>query len=198
MTQIIGLTGGIGSGKTTIGNYFRSLGIPVYMADDEGRKITDLPEIVAQIENVFGVEVIEEQKVNRQKLAAIVFTNPEKLRQLNAIVHPAVKKHFGHWVRQHQNHPLVVKETAILFESGSDKDCDFVISVTAPLETRIERVMNRDKVSRESVLERIQNQMPDTDRVQKSDFHIENSDLHAAKEQADKILKNLSNRQKTD
>ncbi len=197
MTKIIGLTGGIGSGKTTIGNYFRTLGIPVYMADDEGRKITELPEIVQQIESVFGSEVIENQKVNRQKLASIVFNNAQKLGQLNAIIHPAVKKHFDHWVKQ-QKQPFVIKEAAILFESGSYKDCDFVISVTAPLETRIERVMRRDNVSRQSVLERIKNQMTDAERIRKSDFHIENSDLPNAKEQADKILKNLTNRQKTD
>lgn len=191
MTKLIGLTGGIGSGKSTIGNYFRTLGIPVYMADDEGRKLTELPEIIAQIQTVFGDAVIERGKVNRKKLATVVFNNPEKLRQLNAIVHPAVKKHFDDWTARHQNHPFVIKETAILFESGSYKDCDFIISVTAPVEERIKRVMLRDQVSRESVLERINNQMTDEERLSKSDFVIQNNSIEDAEKQAKEILKNL-------
>ncbi|MFT3795966.1 dephospho-CoA kinase [Flavobacterium sp.] len=191
MTKIIGLTGGIGSGKSTIGNYFRKLGIPVYMADDEGRKLTDLPEIVAQIQNVFGNAVVENGKVNRKKLSEIVFSDAEKLKKLNAIIHPAVKKHFEDWVADHQNHPVIVKETAILFESGTDKDCDFVISVIAPVEERIKRVMLRDQVSRESVLERINNQMTDQQRMDKSDFVIQNTLVEDAEKQAKEILKNL-------
>lgn len=191
MTKIIGLTGGIGSGKTTIGNYFRSLGIPVYMVDDEGRKITDRQNVVQQIENIFGSSVIENGKVNRKKLSEIVFNNKDKLRQLNEIIHPAVRKHFEDWMKDQQDQPFIIRESAILFESGRDKDCDFIISVIAPMEERIKRVMQRDQVSRESVLERINNQLTDEERISKSDFIIENSSIPDAEKQAKEILKNL-------
>ena len=192
MTKIIGLTGGIGSGKTTIANYFRELGIPVYIADDEGKKITESPEILKSIKTIFGEEVFDNQKLNRQKVAQIVFENPKKLKQLNAIIHPEVKKHFKNWVSQHSNTPFVIKEAAILFESGSYKDCDLVISVVAPLELRIKRVMERDLVSREEVLKRINNQLTDAKRIEKSSFVIENSDIYQAKLQVDKILKKIA------
>lgn len=191
MTKIIGLTGGIGSGKTTIGNYFRSLGIPVYMVDDEGRKITDREDVVRQIENIFGSSVIENGKANRKKLSEIVFNDKDKLRQLNQIIHPAVRKNFEDWMKDQQDQPFIIRESAILFESGRDKDCDFIISVIAPMEERIKRVMQRDQVSRESVLERINNQLTDEERISKSDFIIENSSIPDAEKQAKEILKNL-------
>ena len=193
MTKIIGLTGGIGSGKTTIGSYFRSLGVPVYVADEEGRKITDSPEVVKKIAEAFGHSIVENEKVNRKKLSEIVFNDKVKLLQLNQIIHPAVKAHFQFWIKNHQDVAFVIRESAILFESGSYQDCDFIISVTAPIETRIERVMKRDNISREKVLERVDNQMSDDERISKSDFVIENKDLVKAQKQAAKILKKLSN-----
>jgi len=103
MTQIIGLTGGIGSGKTTIANHFMVAGIPVYIADDEARKIMQSAEIIKEIKKVFGTIIFEKDILNREKLAQIVFGNPEKLKLLNAIIHPAVKKHFQNWVLDHKN-----------------------------------------------------------------------------------------------
>ena len=132
MTKIIGLTGGIGSGKTTIANYFRNANIPVYIADNEARKITQLPEIIDQIRIKFGEAIFDDSILNREKLSKIVFNDPEKLQLLNSIIHPAVRKHFQDWVLNHKNAPFVIYEAAILFESGSYKNCDSIITVTAP------------------------------------------------------------------
>ena len=196
MTKIIGLTGGIGSGKTTIAKYFQSFGIPVYIADDEARKIMQSPEIIVAVKNVFGDEVFENEKLNREELAKIVFNNPEKLEKLNNIVHPAVKKHFEYWLLQHTAAPYVIYETAILFESGRYKDCDLIITVIAPLDTRIQRVIERDKTTRELVLKRINAQWADEKRISKSDFVIKNILLENAKLEADQILKILKIKQK--
>lgn len=191
MTKIIGLTGGIGSGKTTIANYFKELGIPVYIADDEARKITETPEILEALKNIFGSEVFESHQLNRKKVSQIVFDNPQKLQQLNDIIHPAVKKHFENWIKEHVNYPFVIKETAILFESGSYKDCDIIITIVAPVEIRIERVIQRDKISREDVLKRINQQWSDEQKIKKSTYIIDNVDLKLAKRQIDEILKKL-------
>jgi dephospho-CoA kinase len=191
MTKIIGLTGGIGSGKTTVANHFIGAGIPVYIADDEARKIMQSPEILREIEKIFGSVIFKNEVLNRQKLAEIVFSNSDKLKQLNAIIHPAVKKHFGNWILNYKNSPFVIYETAILFEGGSYKDCDKIITVTAPFETRIERVIQRDKTSRENVLKRIKMQWTDDQRLGKSDFVIENINPEITKSEVGKILKIL-------
>ena len=193
MSKIIGLTGGIGSGKTMIANYIKSLGIPVYIADDEARKLMDTDEMIYEISKVFGNQIITHGKLNRQELAKVVFNNPEKLQQLNNIVHPKVKIHFNNWIKNHKKFPLLVKEAAILFESGAYKECDVVISVTAPIETRLQRVMARDKTDEESVLKRIQNQWTDEERIAKSDFIIHNLSVEDTKNQVDKIFNLLKN-----
>jgi dephospho-CoA kinase len=192
-TKIIGLTGGIGSGKTTIAHYIQSKGIPVYISDVEAKKVMELPEILTKITTAFGEEITSNQQLNREKLAGIVFNNPEQLKKLNAIVHPAVKKHFEQWVKQHQNHSIVVKEAAILFESGSYKDCDAVISVITPIDLRIERVVKRDNTTLEKVQQRIINQISDEERISKSDYIIRNLSLEEAKKQTDQILNLLEN-----
>lgn len=191
MTKIIGLTGGIGSGKTTIANHFRVAGIPVYIADDEARKIMQSDVIIAQIKKTFGNTVFDNGILNREKLSGIVFNDPEKLKLLNAIIHPAVKKHFSSWILNQKNAPYIIYEAAILFESGSYKDCDIIITVTAPLELRIQRVIQRDKTTRENVLSRINMQWNDEKRIEKSDFVIENDTTEIAKSAVDKILKIL-------
>ena len=195
MTKIIGLTGGIGSGKTTIANYFKSFGIPLYIADDEARKIMQSAEITEAIKNVFGDTIFENEKLNREELAKIVFNNPEKLEKLNKIVHPAVKKHFEQWLLQHTAAPYVIYEAAILFESGSYKNCDLIITVTAPVESRIQRVIERDKTTRELVLKRINAQWTDEQRISKSDFIIENTSIETTKLEVVKILKILKIKQ---
>ena len=158
----------------------------------EAKKVMEFPEIIAQISNAFGTDMIDANKaLDREKLASIVFNEPEKLKQLNSIVHPAVKKHFDNWIMQHQKFPVIVKEAAILFESGSYQNCDSIITITTPLEDRIARVMQRDNSSREQVLDRINAQWTDEQRAAKSNFIIENTDPQNAKSQLDEILKIL-------
>ena len=198
MTKIIGLTGGIGSGKTTIAAYLKSLGIPVFIADDEAKKLMQSVAVLAEIKAVFGEAVFEKGVLNRQELAAIVFSNTNKLAQLNSIIHPAVKQQFEIWLDQYQSAPFVVYEAAILFESGSYQNCDYIITITAPLEDRIARVMQRDNSSKEQVLNRINVQWTDDQRVAKSDFVIDNSDLQNAKSAIGKILKILKIQQNED
>lgn len=195
MTKIIGLTGGIGSGKTTIANFFAEMGVPVYIADNQAKKIMQSKHIVAEIKAVFGDFLFENEVLNRAKLAEIVFNNKEKLNQLNAIIHPAVKKDFELWLQENKNYEYVIYESAILFESGRYKDCDKIITVTAPEETRIERVINRDKTNREQVLSRMKMQWKDEERVAKSDFVIFNENLKTVKEEVVKILKILNIKQ---
>ncbi len=193
MTKIIGLTGGIGSGKTTIANYFRKAGIPVYIADEEARKIMQSPDIIEDIKNAFGDSVFDNSILNREKLSKIVFNDPQKLELLNSIIHPAVRKHFANWVLKYENTPFVIYEAAILFESGSYKYCDLIITVSAPLETRIQRVIERDKTTREQVLKRIDAQWNDQQRILKSDYLIENSNFKNIESEVDKIIKILKN-----
>ena len=193
MAVIIGLTGGIGSGKTTLVNYMESLGIPVFIADEEAKKAMQSPQVLDNVKANFGNAIFENGHLNRQQLASIVFSNPDKLKELNSIIHPEVKRQFAIWLDQHKTVPFVVYEAAILFESGSYQNCDYIITVTAPLEDRITRVMQRDNCSREQVLQRINAQWTDEERAAKSNFVIDNTNSKSAKNEIDKILKILKN-----
>jgi len=195
MTKVIGLTGGIGSGKTTIANYFATMGVPVYIADDAAKKVMQAEKIIKLIKTTFGDSIFENDVLNRAKLAEIVFNNAEKLAQLNVIVHPAVKSDFESWLQENKNHDYVIYEAAILFESGRYKECDVIITVTAPEEIRIERVVKRDNTTREQVLSRIKMQWNDEKRISLSNFVINNSNLKIAKEEVVKILKILNIKQ---
>lgn len=192
MTKIIGLTGGIGSGKSTIAEYIHSKGVPVYIADDQAKKIMDSPEVIKKVQEIFEENVIENEKLNRKKIAELVFSSPNLLKKLNEIVHPAVKENFDNWLKENKKSSFIVKEAAILFESGSYKDCDKIILVTAPQELRIERVIKRDGVNREQVLERMQNQWSEEKKAEISDYIIENTDLATSLKEVDLILKELN------
>lgn len=189
--KIIGLTGGIGSGKTTMAKYFASLGIPVYIADDEAKKILDSPAVVSEITDAFGNDILTAGRPDRARLAALVFSDKSKLERLNQIIHPKVAAHFNGWLEMQPAARFVMKEAAILFESGSYKDCDKIILVKAPLHARIQRVVQRDGTDEAKVLERIENQWSDDKKEKFSDFVIVNEDLNLAKSQADKIVKEL-------
>jgi dephospho-CoA kinase len=153
----------------------------------------DFPDVVEKIIFLLGKEITDKSNnIDRKKLAEVVFNDADKLKQLNSIVHPEVKKHYENWLQENNNNPFVVKETAILFESGSYKDCAIIINITAPLETRIQRVIERDKTTKEKVLSRIKNQITDEERNSKSTFVVENVDLELAKNKIDEILKTLS------
>lgn len=195
MTKKIGLTGGIGSGKSTIAQHFKSKGIPIYIADTEARLIMQDAKVVEAIKNTFGTAVYENNQLVREKLASIVFNNPEKLQVLNAIVHPAVRLHFENWLLTQNEHPFIIYESAILFETGSYKDFDAIITVTAPKEIRIERVIKRDNTTAEQVSKRMEAQWTDEQRTEKSDFVIENSILSLSLIKTDEILKILQNTQ---
>lgn len=193
MTRIIGLTGGIGSGKSTVANYIASKGIPVYIADEEAKKIMERIDVKSSIQSLFKESILNtDNTLNRNKIAELVFSNPDKLKQLNAIVHPAVKNHFINWTKEHKDASFIIKEVAILFETGGHKDCDKVILITAPEEVRIERAMKRDNSSKESVLARIKNQLPEADKIKLSDFVVENTNLETTLLKIDEILKILA------
>lgn len=192
MTKIIGLTGGIGSGKSTIARYFAALGVPVYIADDEAKKILYTPEASSEIKQAFGDVAFTNGIPDREKIAKLVFNDPEKLSRLNSIIHPKVSAHFLDWVHNNSSAPFVIKEAAILFESGSYKNCDEIILVTAPVETRIQRVMQRDNVARERVHERMANQWDDDKKAALSNYIIENVDLQDAKKQSYSIFNDLT------
>lgn len=192
MTKIIGLTGGIGSGKSTVAKYLISKEVPVYIADDEARKLMQSKAVINAIVKVFGPEVLgNDGLLDRKALANIVFNDKEKLALLNGIVHPKVKKHFEAWVEKNKTHPFVVKEVAILFETQGHLQCDKTILVTAPLDVRIERTMKRDHVTKEEVLLRIQNQLPDEEKVKLADYIIQNINLEDTYNQIDELLKDL-------
>lgn len=193
--KIIGLTGGIGSGKSTIGKWFLEKQIPVYDSDLEAKKLmNEQADLKVQLIDLFGDEVYVDGEYNRKLVAEKVFQDKELLAQLNSIVHPAVFQHFHQWVKA-QNTPFVVKEAAILFESGSYKDCDFVVSVLADEAIRIQRVVERDDVSVQQVQDRIRNQWTDEQRKEASDFTMTNNqDLADLKTQFDKIYKKLLKR----
>lgn len=173
---IVGLTGGIGSGKTTIAKLLKLEGIPVYDSDNRAKYLMQNSDIIKNnLKAEFGEEVYIEGKLNREYLSNIVFGNSERLNVLNSIVHPIVAKDFQDWKNNHDA-PILVKEAAILFESGAYKACDINVTVHTDVEERIERVQKRDGVTRGQVLSRINNQWSDSQRNKKSDIIIKNND----------------------
>ncbi len=190
--KVVGLTGGIGSGKTTIAKMFEEQGIPVYYADDEAKKLMNTSELIKQkLISAFGEDSYQNEKLNRAYLAEQVFNDKEKLKTINSIVHPEVDRHFKEWVSAQQS-KIVVQENAILFESGKKDRFDVIITVTAPEEVRIRRVVKRDQTSEEQVKARIKNQMDDTEKIKNSDYTIENTDLAKSKKQVLQIIRLLN------
>ena len=179
----IGLTGGIGSGKSTVARIFNVLGIPVYDADTASKKLmNEDPVVKKNLINAFGEETYKDEKLNRSFLSAAVFSRPEKLALLNSIVHPATIRNASQWM-EIQNAPYLIKEAALIFESGSNKKLDYVIGVQAPLDVRIQRTMARDNVPAEKVLARMNNQMNEEDKMALCDFIIINNEEHSLLEQ---------------
>jgi len=174
--QHLGITGGIGSGKTTVCKIFETLGIPVYYADDRAKYLMSHdPVLIAGIIELFGSEAfLEPHLLNRAHIAQVAFNDKEKLNQLNALVHPAVAQDGLNWQAAQHNVPYTLKEAALLFESGSYRTLDKIIVVAAPLELRIQRVMARDEAKREEVEARISKQMPEAEKVKLADFVINN------------------------
>ena len=184
--KVVGLTGGIGSGKTFVSELFSKLGVPVYISDKKAKKLmhTD-KKLIHSITKLFGKKAYVNNNLNREYIASKVFTDKKLLEKLNAIVHPAVANDFNKW-KAKQNSKFVIKEAAILFETGSYKTCDKIILVTAPEAIRIERVRKRDNVTERTVKDRMNNQWPDNQKKMLSDYVINNINR---KETEDIVLK---------
>src|SRR5690554_2350611 len=192
MAKIIGITGGIGSGKTTVVNYIQKKGYPTFIADEAGKLVMQKPEIVNQVNSLFNHEVLlADDILNRRKIAQLVFSDENLLRSLNNIIHPAVAIEFENFKKLNSHHNLIFKEAAILFESGAYKACDATILITAPLELRIKRVMNRDKVSKEDVLKRMRNQLSDEEKLKLATYTVTNIELNQTFKRIDEIIEAL-------
>jgi dephospho-CoA kinase len=176
----IGITGNIGSGKTTVSKLFELMGIPIFYADDAAKILMVTDEVlIAGIKQTFGAQsYFDDRTLNRKHIADIVFHDETQLAKLNALVHPAVFRAFDSWAEQEvkDDVPYVLKEAAVLFESSSYKFCDKTIMVTAPLELRIKRVMHRDDITRQEVLNREARQFSEEKKIQLADYVIRNDE----------------------
>jgi len=172
----IGLTGGIGSGKSTVAKIFEQLGVPVYYADTEAKRImNEDPILTAELILHFGKEVFVDGKLNRKYLSSLVFNDKKKLDLLNSLVHPATIRNSEQWMQQQQS-PYAIKEAALIFESGSQDQLDYVIGVSAPETLRIQRTIQRDNITREAVKDRIQNQLSESIKMRLCNFVIINDE----------------------
>jgi|SRR5690625_699559 len=188
----IGITGGIGSGKTTVANFFKEFNIPVYIADEEAKRIMHTPAVISQLKSLFGDKAYDSsEKLDRKYIASLVFNDKNLLEKLNSIVHPLVEQDYKNWV-QSQQAPYVLYEAAILFETGRYKEFDYNILVTAPLELRISRLKKRDQATEEEIKSRMKNQWSDKEKKKKADWVIENVDLIETKEKVAKLHKQIS------
>lgn len=189
--KIVGLTGGIGAGKSTISLVFKILGVPVYDSDKRAKELyTESPELQEKMKAHFGNEVYILDQINRPFLANIVFNNSSELNILNQLVHPVLQKDFEDWMAL-QNSRYVIKEAAILIESGGYQICDEVINVIAPIDIRVIRVMSRDSSSEKQVLSRIKSQISEEERMSFSSFVVHNDGAHSVIEQVLAIHRNL-------
>jgi dephospho-CoA kinase len=181
--KVIGLTGGIGSGKSTVLYMFQDLGAAVYMTDKVAKRILETSERVrAKIISLLGESAYTKTLPNRKFIAEVVFYNPSKLKALNAIVHPEVANDFQSFL-QAQNAPYVIYESALLFETDSNKNCDEVVLVTAPTAVKIERIQKRDLVSEVEIFARMNNQMIDSEKIPLADHVLENTTLESLEQQ---------------
>lgn len=179
MVKVIGVTGGIGSGKTTVCRWFESHSVPVYYADDQAKWLMENDTaLVHKIKLAFGDDIYTHNSLNRTKLAGIVFQNKEKLNILNSIVHPAVFTHFEEWKKTYNHLPYVLKEAALMYESHSHLQTDKMIMVYAPMSVRILRTCKRDNTTPETVLARIEKQLPDDEKIYKAHYTIYNDGIH--------------------
>jgi dephospho-CoA kinase len=173
----VGVTGGIGSGKSLICQVFSHLGVPVYFADEAAKNLMDYdPGIKKGLTDVFGATIYAGGKLNRPKLAGLIFDDPKLLADVNRIVHPGVRHNFIEWCSSFTSVPFVIQESAILFESNTFKLFDYIILVAAPEEMRIQRILNRPGMTREKILEIMKNQLPEGEKILRSHFVIKNDE----------------------
>jgi dephospho-CoA kinase len=188
----VGITGGIGSGKSTVCEIFRLLGIPVFVADQEAKILMNSnAEVIEKLIHLFGKDIYTENRIlNRKKLAEIIFNNDIQREMVNQIVHPAVRTAFMNWIEK-QDSPYIIHEAAILFESGFYKMMDYTLLVTAPEEMRIERVMKRDGIETKSIKDRMEKQWPDSEKRKLASFELVNDNRDLIIPQIIKIDENL-------
>lgn len=187
----VGITGGIGSGKTTISKYFEALGVPVYYADDEAKALMNRSKVIKRkLIELFGENAFSDGVLNKTYLRQQIYSNKDLLQKMNAIVHPKVASHYKGWLKK-QNTKYTIKEAAIIFENSLEHQYDFIITVVANQNERINRVMKRDGKTEKEVLAIINNQLSDEEKIKKSDFVIYNTTLEKAKKQVSKIHKSL-------
>lgn len=185
--KVVGLTGGIGSGKTTVAGFFSEMGVPVYIADIEARKLTNRSKYIRKkLIALLGEEAYADDRINRKFVAGKIFNDSELLESVNKIIHPRVAMHFKRWLSK-QKGPYCIKEAAILFENGGYKQCDYTILVTAPRETRVERLLERDETTRPDIEDRMANQWEDEKKLKLANFHIENIELNETKRQVNSL-----------
>lgn len=194
MVLKVGLTGGIGSGKSMVAKLFEILGVPVYYADAASKRLYHTnKELMASLKEHFGADIYTEDQLNRQKLAQLVFNDPARLELLNRLVHPPTIKDAEDWMAR-QTAPYVIKEAALLFESGSVSGLDYTIGVYAPVHLRIKRTMDRDGVSREEVQARMNRQIDEDIKMRLCDFVIRNNEQELVIPQVVQLHKELLQR----
>ncbi len=189
----IGVTGGIGSGKSVVCEVLRLHDIPVYDADKEAKILNDNSPIIREkLSKHFGKDLYAEGKLNKKKLTEIIFGNEGNLKIANSIIHPELAKHFLSWVQQQNPSPVVAIDAAVLFEAGFQKYLDYTITVTAPTEIRMERVMKRDNFPKEKIEARIKSQLSDEEKIKLSDFVIINDNCRSLLAQINEIFKSIN------
>lgn len=189
--KVVGLTGGIGSGKTTVAGMFKDLGIPVYNADREAKNLMNTSDPLKKgIRALFGEKAFTKEGLNREFIAAIVFNDKEKLEALNELVHPLVRSHFLSWMDA-QSAAYVIQENPLIFEKNSQSLFDYIITVTAKKEDKIKRVMARDRIDESQVLGRMNNQLDDSLKIKGADFVIYNESLKKTRAQVKDIHQQL-------
>lgn len=193
MSIKIGITGGIGSGKSVVSKLLQLMGVPVYIADVESKRLTETdPDIRAALISLLGDEVYQDGKLNRPLLASYIFGNKDNLTMVNGIIHPRIKDDFRRWAQSHSSYPIVGIEAAILIEAGFTEDVDQVVLVYAPQEIRLRRAVSRDACAAEQIQQRMRNQMPDEDKMAFAHHIIYNDDTQALIPQLGALIKTLA------
>ncbi len=189
----LGITGGIGSGKSVVSEIFHLHGIPVYNADREAKNLNDSSTLIReQLIFHLGEDLYVEDKLDRKKLASLIFSDAEKLALVNSIIHPELARHFSEWCRLRQHYPMVILDAALLIEAGFSRLVDKVLLVEAPEELRIRRAMQRDRSTREEVKARMDSQLPETDKRNYADYIFHNDNRHSLIQQVSLLLKNTT------
>lgn len=189
--NIVGLTGGMGTGKTSILNLFKKKNINCFNSDFIAKNLMD-NDLKEEIKTLFGSDIYEKGKLNRKKISKIVFNDIKKLNKLNSIVHPAVRKNFRDFIKNNKKDKFIVYETALLFETGFNRECDIIILIISPFKKRIERIMKRDGLLKSEIIRRIDHQLPDKKKVDLSDYIIENDNWKNTLIEFENVFKKLN------